>query len=296
MTVDYAFIIIHFGNAIKYLELEIYLSLMLRKNSKYDIVYMYSITDTPILYPKIMNKYCNFVIPYDDNNITFNIKNFNSYYEHFNTLRTCNFLFAYKLIQYKKICIIESDTIILKNIDDIFNLKTPSILLANKTIEAKKKIKDNYKTILDIKKILLNCSTESDVNGGVIVVKPSITKYNFFIKNVKIVIENNCRYPNEVLFSIANKFIYNLPYKYNGTTYDIARNSSLLKINMNQYLSIVHFSSDKYKTIDYIRDNWVEKLKEKKKDVYNFVKLFKKLYFDKYDKIISKELINQHLQ
>ena len=65
---------------------------------------------------------------------------------------------------------------------------------------------------------------------------------------------------------------------------------------MNQYLSIVHFSSDKYKAIDYIRDNWIEKLKEKKKDVYNFVKLFKKLYFDKYDKNISKELINQHLQ
>lgn len=88
---EYAFVMVHFGDKPKYLELEIYLSIMLRKNSKNDIIYLYSITDTPKLFINIMKKYCTHVIPYDDNNITYNIKNFTSIYQHFNTLRTCNF-------------------------------------------------------------------------------------------------------------------------------------------------------------------------------------------------------------
>ena len=43
----YAFSLIHFGDKLKYLELEIYLVIMLRKHTKYDIIYLYSINDTP---------------------------------------------------------------------------------------------------------------------------------------------------------------------------------------------------------------------------------------------------------
>ena len=50
----YAFVIIHFGNKPKYLELEIYVSKMIRDNSKYDIVYLYSINDTPQEFIKII--------------------------------------------------------------------------------------------------------------------------------------------------------------------------------------------------------------------------------------------------
>ena len=45
----------------------------------------------------------------------------------FNLLRVCDFIFAYKLIEYEKICIVESDLVIMNNIDSIFNLNSPSI-------------------------------------------------------------------------------------------------------------------------------------------------------------------------
>ena len=137
-----AFVIIHFGDKIKYLELEIYFVKNLRENTKNDIIYLYSITDTPKIFVDTMSKYCNRVIPYDDNNITYNI-DFSSFYSHFNLLRGCNFIFAYKLIEYRKICIIESDMMIMKNIDDIFELKEPAVLLFQEAEKAN--ILQNYK-------------------------------------------------------------------------------------------------------------------------------------------------------
>lgn len=52
----YAFCLIHFGNKPKYLELEIYTIIMLKKNTKYDIVYLYSINDTPNNFINIIKK------------------------------------------------------------------------------------------------------------------------------------------------------------------------------------------------------------------------------------------------
>ena len=102
----YAYVLIHFGNNIKYIEYEIYQLINLRKFTNYDIIYLYSEMDTPIKYLKIFKLLCKDVIPYNDNNITYNI-NFDSYYKEFNTIRTCNFIFANKLTKYKKVCIIE---------------------------------------------------------------------------------------------------------------------------------------------------------------------------------------------
>ena len=132
----YAFVLIHFGSNVKYLEYELYTLLMLNKFSNMDIVYMYSINDTPEHFLTIINnlkKHFNIInlklIPYDDLNSTFgNNINYKSSYEHFNLLRTANFLFALQLIQYKRVCLIESDMIFLKNLDDIFKLKQPSVL------------------------------------------------------------------------------------------------------------------------------------------------------------------------
>jgi alpha-N-acetylglucosamine transferase len=282
----YAFIIMHFGNKIKYLELEIYLSIMLRKNSVNDIIYLYSVNDTPIKFINIMKKYCNFAIPYDDKGITYEIENFKSYYQHFNTLRTCNFIFAYKLIQYKKVCIIESDTIILHNIDDIFDIKTPSIL----TYYDKSKALKNYKIKVNFDKTLLDCATNSDINGGTIVLKPSIKKYDLAIKNIKLVIKNNCKYPNEILLLLINKKIYNLPFKYNGVQYNIQDYSNYLKINPTEYLSIVHINANEHKHVDIIKDNWLDKIKIKKKYLYYFINIFKIKYYDKYNESITKML------
>jgi hypothetical protein len=281
----YAFVIVHFGNKPKYLELEIYVSKMIRDHTKYDIVYLYSINDTPNYFVEVMKKYCTKTIPFNDKGITYDIKNFKSLYQHFNTLRTCNFLFAYQLTEYKKVCIIESDMIILQNIDDIFELKTPSVL----TYYNVPKILDNYKIDINISKDLDECSKHSNINGGIMLIKPSLTKYNLCLKNIKKIIENNCIYPNETLLLISNKTIYNLPFKYNGVQFLLNKYSNMFKIDMKKYLSILHMNAKEHKHIDIIRDNWLNKLKynNNKKLLYFFINLFKTKYFDKMNKNIS---------
>jgi len=285
MYTDNAFIIVHFGDNKKYLELEIYISLMIRQNSINDIVYFYSINDTPIAFVNIMKQYCNYTISYDDKDITYNINNFKSYYNHFNTLRTCNFLFAYKLLQYKKVCLIESDCIIMKNIDDIFLLKTPSIYL-HEDISINKK--SNHKVIMNHKNILKECSTESGSNGGIMLFKPSIKKYNKAIRRIQYIIDMNCKFPNETLFQLINKSIYHLPFKYNLIKYYIKQFYKLFNVDQN-YVSILHINSSTFKHVDIIKDNYMHSIKP---ELYIFILFFKNNYYDKYNKSISNLLTN----
>ena len=48
----FAFCLIHFGKNPKYLEYELYFLLNLRQHTSYDILYLYSIADTPPSYPQ----------------------------------------------------------------------------------------------------------------------------------------------------------------------------------------------------------------------------------------------------
>jgi alpha-N-acetylglucosamine transferase len=274
---DYAFVLIHFRDNIKYLELELYFIINLKNFTNNDIIYMYSINDTPNKFIEIIKKYCQ-VLPYNDNNITFNVQNFKSSYSHFNTLRTCNFLFAYQLTQYKKICVIESDMIILNNIDDIFELNVPSIL----SFYDKHKILENYPIKLNSKEILDECSKKSMVNGGLMLFKPSLTKYKLLLKNLRLVINENCIYPNETLFLISHNKIYNLPFRYNVMKHHI-NNIETSKIK------VLHFNT-KYKHIDIIKDNYLEQTKNKNKLLYDFLIEYKKKYYDKLKDKIKKIL------
>ena len=287
----YAFVLIHFGNKPKYLELEIYIAKMIRDNSKYDIVYLYSINDTPQSFVDIMKNYCTKTISFDDKGITYEIQNFKSLYQHFNTLRTCDFLFAYQLTEYKKVCIIESDMIILKNIDDIFDLKTPSVL----TYYDNSKILNNYKININISKNLEECSKHSNINGGVMLLKPSLSKYKLCLKNIKKIVNNNCIYPNETLLLISNKTIYNLPYKYNGVQFHLQKFSDIFKIDMKNYLSILHMNAKEYKHVDIIRDKWLNKLKmnNKKKILHYFISIFKNKYYNIMNKNIQSIIYSQ---
>jgi alpha-N-acetylglucosamine transferase len=272
---NYAFVLIHFGDKIKYLELELYLIINLKNNTRNDIIYMYSINDTPTKFIKIMKKYCK-VLPYDDNNITFNIKNFKSSYTHFNTLRTCNFLFAYQLTEYKKICIIESDMIVLKNIDSIFELNTPSVLI----LHNKYKILKNYLININKEGILDNCDKVSTINGGIMLFTPSIDTYKLLLNNVQYVINKNCIYPNETLFLLSYDKIYNLPFRYNGMKHHINKVGALFSINMYEYLDLVHFNTE-YKHIDIIKDKYLNELKKKNKILYDILIEYKKKYYNK---------------
>ena len=273
-----AFVIIHFGNNIKYLELELYFLIMLQKNTINDIIYMYSKNDTPDIFVNAIEKINVKTISYDDNNITYNIKNFKSTYVSFNTLRTCNFIFAYTLTKYDKICILESDMVVMENIDDIFQLKIPSILYYNKDIK-----KNNYNYLIDISKdkVIDICNNHSSFNGGVLLFKPSITIYKKFINNIKLIIEKECKYPNETLFTYTLNKIYNLPIKYNYSHYYLDKQKLYGKI------IIYHFNNTTYKPIDIIKDNYLEKEKKDKKKIIIF---FKKNVYDKYSKLINNIL------
>ena len=273
-----AFVIIHFGDKVKYFELEIYLIINLRRNTKNDIIYLYSINDTPTKFINIMKRFCDNVIPYDDNNITYNVE-YSSFYSHFNILRTCNFIFAYKLLKYNKICLIESDMIITGNIDDIFNLKTPSMLIYNDNILENCKF-DNKK----------NDFTKFNTNGGIMLIKPSMSKYKKCLKSLKYIIEKKYDFPNESLFLYINNIIYNLPYKYNGhaNQRELINIEKKYNINIKKYLLIIHFKCKEYKQIDIIRDGYLESLKNDKYLIYYFLNIYKKEYYDKYNKIVTK--------
>ena len=277
-----AFVLIHFGDKKKYLELEIYFIINLREHTKNDIIYLYSVVDTPKTFIDIMKKYCDHVIPYDDNNITYNI-DFSSFYTHFNLLRGCNFLFAYKLTQYNRICIVESDMMVMNNIDNIFYLNVPSVLLFQRAEKAN--ILQNYKLEKNVENY-----ENYDINGGIMLFEPSLEKYNICLEKLKIIVEKKYKYPNESMFLLINDYIYNLPYKYNGTKYQLMIIGKKYNIDTKKYVSIIHLNSTEHKHIDIIKDDYTDSLKYKNEILYYFIKKYKELYYDKNYKEIDEIL------
>ena len=271
-----AFVIVHFGNNIKYLELEIFFLINLRKCTKYDIIYLYSINDTPEIFIDIIKHYCDQTISYDDKHITYDM-DYISFYKHFNLLRVCNYIFAYKLTKYTKICVIEADMIIMGNIDEIFHLNTPSILIYRPNIL------ENYK----IDKKIENYE-KYYVNGGIMLFEPSLKKYNIYLKKLKQIIKTDYKYPNESLFLLGNEYIYNLPFKYNGTQYYFNNITEKYNINLSNYLLIIHFNGSTYKHIDIIKNNNYNILKRKNIILYYLLLKYKEKYYDIYANSIKK--------
>jgi alpha-N-acetylglucosamine transferase len=277
---DYAFCMIHFGNNKKYLEYEIYTILMLKQNTKYNIVYLYSIHDTPIEFIEIIKSLKVFVKGYNDKNITFDLKNskFKSTYEHFNTLRTCNYIFALQLTKYKKICIIESDMIIMKNIDDIFNLHIPTILY----YPDQKNIYNNI-LINKTKNELFESSIQGGtVNGGVLLFEPSKYLFKKSVLNLQSIIQKNCKYPNESLYIMTMPTLYNLPIKYNLSHY-------FIKSYIQNDTRIFHFNHTIYKPLDIIKDGYINK---SEKNIKKIIQFFHHNYYKKYKDFVLDLLNN----
>lgn len=250
-----AFAIIHFGENIKYFELELYFCIMLKKYTKQNIIYMYSETDTPSSFVKYITPFVYKTIGFNDNGITFNI-NFPSKYTSFNTLRTCDFIFAYNLLtDYKKVCIIESDLVIMNDIDSIFDLNTPSILCYKC---GDKNLNKNISYTTNKKEIISNCN-ESGLNGGIMLIEPNVKLYDEYVKAVPIIAEHGCKYPNEALFEYSNNVFYNLPVKYNLSHYHTLR---LSKYGLNpdgRDILIYHFNETDFKHLDNIKEEWLKK-------------------------------------
>jgi hypothetical protein len=293
-----AYVTIHFGSNPVYLELELYFFIMLRKYTKNDIIYLYSTTDTPESFVEAVRPFVTDVIPYDDRGITYDTK-FKSGYTNFNTLRTCNFIFAYTLEKYKKICIIESDMVIMNNIDSIFELNAPAVLSyyisnpnpENEKIIHNKKLNTNVKINNNPREVITNCNKKGRLNGGVMLIEPSMRLFEMYIEKIRDIIGNTCKYPNETLFEYVNNSYYNLPVRYNLSHHHTKPYFVKgYELNKNDIL-VFHFNETDYKHIDTIKNpvdekgqNWLDIYKSTTDPKYIIKKIpilhYKKIVYD----------------
>jgi hypothetical protein len=273
----YAYVLIHFGSNIKYFEYELYSIINLKAISKYDIVYMYSINDTPQKFVNFIEKLNVKTMSFDDNIILNKLNKFKSTYTHFNTLRTCAFIFANNLIEYDKICVVESDMIFMNNFDTVFDNNIPAILLYTDS----KNIDKNYYISIDKKKFIKECDTNSNCNGGVLLFKPDKKIIKKYLKNLNQIVKYNCAYPNETLFLYTNVNIYNLPIFFNMSHYHLDKFKKI--VNQNNILNY-HFNSTVYKPLDIIKDNYIDSIKKSK---HFSILFFKKYYYDKFNEYIK---------
>ena len=291
-----AFAVIHFGGNPKYLELELYFFKMLRQYTRNDIVYLYSVSDTPPAFVDAVRPLVTEVVPYDDRGITYEVA-FKSEYTSFNTLRTCNFIFAYTLDKYDKVCIIESDMVIMKNLDPIFNLKTPAVLtyyIGDRNLKFHDRVRNNTREVLD------KCRDMGRVNGGVIVINPSPRLFAEYKAKIADVVQRNCKYPNETLFEYVNNEYFNLPVQYNLSHYH-AQPAKLQTYQLNPGdIFVYHFNETDYKHIDIIKNpldekgnNWLELIDRQPKYVIRKLPIFhyKRIVFDRYRSIIEPLMI-----
>ena len=263
-----AFAIIHFGSNPVYLELELYFFKMLHQYTKHDIIYLYSINDTPPSFVELVRRFVTEVVPYDDKGITYEVA-FKSEYTNFNTLRTCNFIFAYTLEQYDTVCIIESDMVIMKDLDPIFSLRSPAVLtyyIGDRRLQYNDEITNNPSDVL------AKCKDMGRVNGGVMLIKPSRKLFDTYKSKIVDVVRRECKYPNESLFEYVNNSYYNLPIQYNLSHF-LAKTNKLQSYGLTaRDIYIYHFNETKYKHIDIIKnptddngDNWIEIIQRDKK-------------------------------
>jgi hypothetical protein len=283
---DNAFVLIHFGSNPKYFELELYFCIMLQKYTSNNIIYMYSEIDTPASFVSEITPYVYKTVGFNDDKITSNV-DFESKYTTFNTLRTCDFIFAYTLTEYRKICIIESDLVLMGNIDSIFTLNTPSIL-CYRCSEPKLNQSLNYTS--DKSEVLRSCDA-SGLNGGVMLISPSEELFQEYISAIPIIAKQGCKYPNEALFEYVNNSFNNLPVKYNLSHYHTLR---LNKYGMRpEDVLVYHFNETEFKHLDVIKDGWL-KQNIHKPDVMNKYRV-KKLPIEHFEKTIYnpyKERVN----
>lgn len=250
-----AFALIHFGSNVKYFELELYFCIMLQKYTSQNIIYMYSETDTPNSFVEQIKPFVYKTVGFNDNGITYNV-NFESKYTSFNTLRTCDFIFAYNfLTDYKKVCIIESDLVIMGNIDSIFELNAPSIICYKC---GDQNLNKNLRYTSDKEEVIKSCD-ESGLNGGVMLIEPSTQIFNEYIQSIPIIAKRGCKYPNEALFEYVNNVFYNLPVKYNLSHYHTLRLSNYGLNPDGRDILVYHFNETDFKHLDIIKDGWLKK-------------------------------------
>lgn len=291
-----AFAVVHFGSNPIYLELELYFFKMLRQYTRNDIVYLYSVNDTPPAFVEAVRPLVTEVVSYDDRGITYDVS-FKSGYTNFNTLRTCNFIFAYTLDKYDKVCIIESDMVIMRNIDTVFGLRAPAALtylVGDRNLKYNDRVRNNPREVLD------KCQDMGRFNGGVMLIYPSRRLFDTYLARLQDVVQRECKYPNETLFEYVNNDYFNLPIQYNMSHF-LAKGYKLADYRLSANdIVVFHFNETKFKHIDIIKnpidekgEDWLKIIQRDKK--YDVKKLpimhYKTTVFDKYRGVIEPMMI-----
>jgi hypothetical protein len=130
--------------------------------------------------------------------------------------------------------------------------------------------------------IIKMCDTNSNTNGGIMLFTPSKKMFQKYITLFEQIIVHQCAYPNETLFLIGNKKIYNLPMKFNYSHYKATNKNRDKLFNY-------HFHNTVFKPLDIIKDDYIDKLNRDKR-VKDIIKWFKKNFYDKHNVYITNIL------
>jgi lipopolysaccharide biosynthesis glycosyltransferase len=195
------------------------------------------------------------------------------------------------------VCIIESDMVIMKNIDAIFGLKAPAALtylVGDRNVKYNDRVKNVEREVLE------KCHDMGRINGGVMLIHPIVALFEEYKSKIVDVVQRECKYPNETLFEYVNREYYNLPIQYNLSHY-LAKGQKLAEYRLSPSdIVVFHFNETKYKHIDIIKnpmdengDNWLDIIRRDKK--YDVKKLpilhYKTTVFDKYLAVVEPMMI-----
>jgi hypothetical protein len=253
-TKKFAFVVPHFGTNPEYLELAMYFVLNLRMHTKCDIVWMYSTYDTPAIFVETMTPLVTSVYGYNDDGLLVNIPNPHiGKYASFSILRACNFMFAFLLSNYAKVCIIESDIIITGN---MFKLHTPAIVTYRSHRKPGEKpllpTDNGMRHHLKARLAELADTNASDLNGGVILITPAPEQYIKCRNAAQVIIDMRFAYPNECLFQYVFNDHYNLPIIYNLSHYYAKTTDKMFNTKLSK-VRAVHFNETSYKPISILK-------------------------------------------
>lgn len=171
----------------------------------------------------------------------------------------------FTLIEYDKIIMLDTDMLILKNIDHLFKLNAPAASSSRITIKHNTKIPKD--------RIIKNGKIVGRINAGLMVLKPSINTFNFILKDILENKQIDIKHEQDYLsLYYANDWTY-IFFIYN---YEVGRSLKNIKYKFKTTdIYNLHFSS-RYKPWDFLNDEYYNKFK-------NNIKLDKKRIIKHYD-------------
>lgn len=168
----YAYVSLLMGNNIYFIGALIF-GYSLKQVTNYDIVIMVT-PDVPDAQKNILREVYDVVLEIDYVEID---KGLIKDYDHNRFKDIFTKLQCFKLTQYEKIIMIDIDMLIIRDMDDLFNLKAPAASLKNHDLKHGEKIPKNL--------IIKNGNLIGSINAGVMLLKPSIDEYGAIVDDIK---------------------------------------------------------------------------------------------------------------